>query len=245
MIFETIMMLLPGVLGSYMIVKTATDSGKRERQLENLVESKSIVLEPTEEISPTIEIVLELLRSNDEWELTHTKASKSSRGNCYTHETGVKVENYILSSPPYNTPITRIYIQDEKGEWIQQVLNSLETGKICEELKAYNARATDRRKRELARMFAERVIARENGMLQPLLGGPGVSSESSTSENDSPSISAITTGLLSYNETTKQITASMRGDNVRLNLDANLDRRYRELIGRSDFDRIIYQGYAA
>jgi len=190
---------------------------------------------PAEPSTDVLKLVFELIRSDEGWTLKSYE-NTASRDYSWVHETGARLTtSYYKKS---GRKVSAVSILDEKGVYQDVELNADDRLLLQAELDAYTTRATDRRQRELARSLAKRIVG---GPVPALLGGADVPRLPPASDDDSEQHGAATTGLLSYDPTTKRIVASVRGDNVQLELDASLRDRYSisKKAGKSDYSDLM------
>lgn len=226
MIFEIAMMAatLPFVGGFiYGCVQDYKTCQKHKQSMLDGSWPSTIVALP--ELSPTVALVIELLKQDDGW---------VADGKLLTHETGVEISVFQKCNPytALYIPTVKLTVLDEDQEPVKVEFNDYEKGVLISEYNANISRRVDRRKREVTAALAKRIIAREKGELQPVLGGPGVPLLPAPDNDNSQSVSVMPAGILTYDEMRQQVVAIGGRGSERMNLDVSLERRYRELLGR-------------
>lgn len=179
----------------------------------------------------TATLVVELLRSDNGWRVLR---DRSAERDTIEHETGIKITKQVSHGYHYSEYVF-VYVMDQKGAYQHVDTNASDDKILLRELKAFHNRQRDAKQRALTRALAQRIVARERGEVQPLLGGPGSDgSTPATNSGSGNSSQADATGLLTYDPASQQVVATVRGDSVKLRLDATLRRRYQLSDAKSD-----------
>lgn len=179
--------------------------------------------------NPTVLLVVELLRADEGWgEIKEPRASYTNY-ETWHHETGVRIRLTDVYDGIMDYSSTSVLIQTDYGTFETAEITSNDGKAIRKELEAFKSRQRDSKQRELTRLLATRVQARERGEILPILGSPELSqSESSDGdllESERKLGETDATGLLTYDKVAQQIV-KVGGGNHRLVLSDALKARY-------------------
>jgi len=229
MLFE-LMIFLPAIIaGGVGILNTVRYTPAKELKALGLAKDYTAVLQEklVETPSDSVALIRELLRSNEGWQV-YTKAYSTA----YRHEdTGVLLIRVYHKNANLHTVTANIY---SEGNYEKVLTEKFEDKLLVAEVLAFDTRERDRKQAELSRKLAERVLARERGEVQPLLGGPGVNGQPSVRRGDSSErVTAEPVGTLSYDVENNQLVLTGAEGGRRLLADSNFKKRY----GFADYDK--------
>ena len=216
MLAELVPAFFMGVYG-WVMYRNYSDS----RELADLknVKPKPYLIPPVPE-SPVAELVVELLRSDEGWKPGTSRAS-IYHSVVWVHETGVKIDNFGRGS---DRNLLLVYVANDQGHFQGAQISDADGNTIIAEVKAFERRREAAEQYRLAKSLAKRIVDR--GEVRPVLGGSDVPGLPAPGDDDSSEHGSTAAGLLTYNPTTGQVIASVRGDSVKLDLDASLRKRY-------------------
>lgn len=210
--------LMAGLMGYNIVRSTALFDKDVEKLLNDTV---PILENPIVSNSPQCELIVELLRADEEWNKTrHGMGGANAR---YVHQSGVRVCVSSENLRYGGSPIYSADILDDNNIWHTAGISNAEFKLIAKEIEAYETRARDRKQRELTAALARRIAG---GTVPPVLAGTKLLGPPPADEDCTGGSDSVSSGSISFDKQTGKVVASMRGDNVKLNMDATFRGRY-------------------